>query len=142
MLPLRYAHRWKLASAALLFLIFVVTIVPSRWLWLGAAGGVPLIPGADKWAHGLAFLFLTLWFIGLYQRRSYWWIALGLAGFGAFIEISQKFVGFRSAEWADFAADIVGIVIGLVVARYVGIGGWCERVERRYAPIRPGTYGD
>ena len=55
-------------------------------------------------------------------------VALGLLAFGALIELCQRAVGYRSAEWLDLAADAAGILAGLGIA-LVGAGGWCQRVE-------------
>ena len=51
--------------------------------------------------------------------------------FGVLIEVCQRMVGYRSAEWLDVAADTVGIIAGLALAA-AGLGRWCERFEARY----------
>ena len=79
----------------------------------------------------LAFAFLAVWFAGQYRRSAYWRIAAGLIGFGVLIEICQRAVGYRSAEWLDIGADVAGIVIGLAIG-LAGAGGWCERFEKRF----------
>ena len=37
-------------------------------------------------------------------------------------------LSYRTAEWFDVAADVAGIVAGLLIA-IAGIGGWCLRAE-------------
>ncbi len=58
-------------------------------------------------------------------------IAAGLVGFGVLIEICQRAVGYRSGEWLDVGADVIGIVIGLTIG-LAGAGGWTQRFESRY----------
>ena len=131
MLPLRYALRWQVASAALLLLVLASAMMPAIWLWPDRGQVMNWLDNLDKWAHVLAFVFLAVWFAGQYRRSAYWRIAVGLLGFGALIEICQRSVGYRSAEWLDLGADVVGIVIGLAIG-LAGAGGWSQRFESWY----------
>ena len=141
MLPLRFARRWRTASIVLLILVLIATLMPASWFvpekkiiagWLGET---------DKILHAVTFLLLALWFAGQYRPRSYWRIAIGLLAFGAFIEISQSTVAYRSAEWFDMLANGVGIGVGLTIA-LIGAGGWCLRFENRFASVKAGPGGD
>ncbi|HEX9851572.1 MAG TPA: VanZ family protein, partial [Woeseiaceae bacterium] len=103
-----------------------LTLLPSDWLW-------PDDPAIrfdlqDKWLHGLTFFGLTLWFCGQFRTSSYWRIAVGLLAFGVLIELAQRAVSYRSAELLDLAADLVGIVAGILLA-LAGAGGWTPRFE-------------
>ena len=131
MLPLRYALRWQVASAILLLLVLASALMPAVWLWPDRVRIEDWLTNLDKWAHLLAFAFLAVWFAGQYRPAAYWRIAAGLAGFGVLIEICQRGVGYRSAEWMDIGADVAGIVIGLVIG-LAGTGGWSQRFEERY----------
>jgi VanZ family protein len=131
MLPLRYAPWWRTASGALLVLVLLGAIMPAVWFWPDRGQIVLWFGGIDKWAHAIVFAFLALWFAGQYRPRSYWRIALGLVMFGILIELCQRMVGYRSAEWLDVAADAAGIIAGLMIAA-TGLGGWCQRLETRY----------
>ena len=131
MLPLRYALRWQAASAVLLLLVLASALMPAIWLWPDRVRMEDWLDHLDKWAHLLTFAFLAVWFAGQYRRGAYWRIALGLVGFGILIEICQRAVGYRSAEWLDLGADVIGIVIGLVIG-LAGAGGWSLRVEQWY----------
>ncbi len=125
MLPLRHGKRWRLAGFVLLLGVLVGTIMPTLWLW-------PLprkILQADEWLHLLTFLFLAVWFAGQYSRRSYWRVVVGLTAFGVLIELIQRMISYRSAEWMDLAADVGGIGIGIVIA-LAGLGGWSLRFEQ------------
>lgn len=131
MLPLRYAPWWRIASGILLLLVLAAAIMPAIWFWPDRRELVSWIGEIDKWAHLLVFAFLAVWFAGQYRPRSYWRIALGLLAFGIFIELCQRLVGYRSAEWLDVAADMAGIIAGLLIAA-MGLGGWCQRFEARF----------
>lgn len=128
MLPLRYAPQWRIASALLLLAVLVATLAPAVWFWSDKVKLASWISHVDKWAHVTTFVVLTVWFCGIYRRRSYWLIAVGLTVFGLLIEIFQRVVGYRSAEVIDLIADIIGILIGLGIA-LSGAGGWSLRIE-------------
>ena len=131
MLSLRYALRWQAASAVLLLLVLASALMPAIWFWPDRVRVENWLAHLDKWAHLLTFAFLAVWFAGQYRRGAYWRIALGLVGFGILIEICQRAVGYRSAEWLDLGADVIGIVIGLMIG-LAGAGGWSQRVEQWY----------
>ena len=131
MLPLRYGPWWRAASAILLLLVLAATIMPVIWLWPERREFVNWFGQIDKIAHIIVFAFLSIWFAGQYRPRSYWRIAIGLLAFGILIEICQRLVGYRSAEWLDVAADFLGIIAGLLIA-VAGLGGWSQRFEARF----------
>ncbi len=83
---------------------------------------------SDKWMHGLTFALLATWYSGQYGRHSYWRLVIGLLAFGAFIEICQSLLPYRSAEMADFIADVLGIFTGIMIA-LAGFEGWSLRFE-------------
>lgn len=127
MLPLRHAKRWRIAGIAILSGVLVVSVMPTTWLWPDFPHREMLL--LDKSLHVLTFILLAVWFSGQYQRRSYWRLMVGLAAFGLLIELCQRMVSYRTTEWADLAADILGTGIGLSVA-IAGLGGWSLRFER------------
>lgn len=131
MLSLHFARHWRAASVVLLLAVLAGAIVPAVWLWSDRRDVLSFIGGIDKWVHGLTFAFLAVWFAGQYRKDAYWRVALGLLSFGILIELCQRMVGYRSAEWLDVAADVIGIIAGLSVAA-AGIGGWCTRYETWY----------
>lgn len=128
MLPLQYAPRWRTASIVLLLAVLLAAITPAMWFWSDRVRMVSWIGGIDKWMHVATFATLAVWFAGQYRPRSYWRIAIGLLGFGLLIELCQRMVTYRTAEWFDVAADSIGIIVGLAIAM-LGIGGWCLRFE-------------
>ena len=135
MLPLRYLRYWQIASVVILSLVLAAALMPAVWFWGDMSSGMAWFKGVDKWLHGITFTVLSLWFAGLYQRQSYWRVAVGLLVFGLGIEFCQRMVGYRTADWLDVSADIVGIVVGFAIA-ITGMGGWSLRVERHIAESR------
>jgi len=124
MLPLQYPGRWRAANWLLLSSVFLLAIVPAIW----ATDAMPGWTGLDKWLHGLTFAVLALWMTGQYARDSYGWILLGLALYGALIEVGQSMIPYRSAEWGDLAADLAGLLAGMLVALFA-TGGWSLHAE-------------
>ena len=128
MLPLRYAQRWRATGLFLLVLVLIAALMPAVWFFSDSRQLVSWVVNVDKWLHALTFVFLAVWFSGQYERRAYWRVALGLVMFGILIEVCQRMVSYRSAEWYDLAADVLGVVIGLTIA-WLGMGGWSQRAE-------------
>lgn len=128
MLPLQYAPRWRTASILLLLAVLLAAIMPAVWFWPDRVKIVSWLGAFDKWVHAATFAALAVWFAGQYRARSYWRIAIGLLGYGLLIELCQRMVRYRTAEWSDIAADAIGIIIGLTIATY-GTGGWSVRFE-------------
>jgi hypothetical protein len=131
MLPLRHAIRWQVVSVALLLIVLAGALVPTMWLWPDRLRIESWFDHKDKLAHLLTFAVLAVWFVGQYPRHAYWRIATALVGFGILIELCQRTVGYRTAEWPDIGADIAGIVIGLAIG-LAGAGGWSQRFETWY----------
>ena len=128
MLPLKYSGYWRLAGLILLLVVLAAAVMPAVWLWPDRGRIAVWFGGIDKWAHALAFAVLAVWFAGQYRPRSYWRIAVGLLAYGLLIELCQRSISYRSAEWYDVVADVVGIGVGLLLAT-IGIGGWSLRFE-------------
>ena len=135
MLPLHHTRRWQIASLIILLLVLVATLMPAVWYWDDRFKALSWFQGVDKWFHGITFLVLSMWFTGMYSKRSYWKIGIGLLLFGLIIEACQRMVSYRTAEWLDVGADAAGIILGLVIG-VAGIGGWCLRFEERLAKRR------
>ena len=69
----------------------------------------------DKAYHAIAFAALVLPAAAVFRERLLW-VAIVAFLYGAMIEVIQPFVG-RGAEWADLAANAVGILLGLLFGR-------------------------
>lgn len=120
LLPLRYAQVWATLGAVLLVVTLVLALVPE-------SGQLP-INYNDKFAHGLAFLALMLWFSGVVEMRRLPMLAICLAAYGVLIELLQSFTVTRRPELLDFAADIAGILLGWILA-IAGLRRWCAWLE-------------
>jgi len=97
--------------------VYLLTISPS-------SGQPPLMPYLDKVLHFLIFVLLTF-ILDFCTRRplkeNYYLIFL-LIGFGVFIEVSQYFTGTRSADFFDWFADSLGVLVYLFFAPNISIG--------------------
>ncbi|MEX2495348.1 MAG: VanZ family protein [Woeseia sp.] len=111
----------------MLLLVCVATLTPAVWFMPDMRHTSSLY--ADKWFHGITFVFLTVWFSGQYRRSSWWRLAAGMLAFGALIEVCQQMLSYRSAESLDLAADAAGVAVGLLIA-WAGAGGWSLRIEQ------------
>tara|TARA_Y100001970_G_scaffold64756_1_gene82896 strand:+ start:6196 stop:6573 length:378 start_codon:yes stop_codon:yes gene_type:complete len=98
-------------------LVYLLAITPS-------SGNPPLIPHLDKIVHFLIFLLLTfiLDFCTRRSLRKNYYLIFLLIGFGLFIEISQYFTGTRSADFFDWLADFLGVLVYLFFAPNISIG--------------------
>ncbi len=70
----------------------------------------------DKWLHLLAYALTGGYFFALFTSRTRL-VFIGLGAFGLAIELLQWMVPFRSAEWLDLAADLLGLLLGWLVVR-------------------------
>jgi len=81
----------------------------------------PESPTSDKLNHFTAFFVLAI----LYRvsfKGGYWANFFIAVIYGAFIEFVQSFLPYRSAEYADFVADIFGALCGMFLAFVLEIG--------------------
>jgi len=129
-LPLRYVRRWQIASLFFLAFVLAAALMPVFWFLDDKAGVLSWFARSDKWVHGFTFLTLSIWFTGLFHKKSYWQIGIGLLFFGLIIEACQRLVIYRTADWADVGANTAGIILGLAIGAG-GMGGWCLRAEER-----------
>ena len=80
---------------------------------------VPLQPG-DKVMHMLAFATLGVLAAAGWRDRSIAYLFIGLAGFGAFIEIAQAIPALsRDAQWSDWFADMGAAILALLATRMI-----------------------
>jgi VanZ family protein len=114
-----------IALACYWVIIFVLTHVPSNRL-------MSLIGYNDKLIHASAFAvlaFLLAWALPTNRARFHENVmlagALGML-YAGFDELLQIPVG-RTADWADFLADCIGITVGLV--SYTSIRSYLYRAR-------------
>ena len=99
---------WYLAMVA----VTVLALMPIEHLQL------PVFDWWDKAQNALAFAVLTVWALLLWPVHVLR-VLLGMLAYGAGIEAAQWAVGWRFAEWADLAADAVGVLVA-----WMGVNGW------------------
>jgi VanZ family protein len=106
----RARRHWMALFVALSAATLVVALLPAE--------RAPDSTGWDKLDHALAFGALGV--VGVFALR---WMRRGvvllvplLAALGAAIELLQAFVPSRRADAADFVADVVGAVLGTLLA--------------------------
>jgi VanZ family protein len=51
---------------------------------------------------------------------------------GAALEVLQGMTPTRTPDFADLAADTLGVLVGLALSTTV-LHGWCQRIERLFA---------
>ncbi len=114
---------------------YVAAILPAR--------EAPHVAMWDKLNHMLAFFTLTFLARAAYPRLPVLPLFGLMAGFGAFIEISQA-VPFihRDAEWNDWVADVLATIAGLVLAWPFAILAERRRARRGLASQRGGEASD
>lgn len=134
MLPLQHAGLWRFLSIVLLLGVLAATLSPTLW-FDSKVEALKWFENTDKWLHGLTFMFLSIWFAGLSERRAYWRVAAGLMLFGFIVEGCQLFVSYRMADWLDIAANSAGIVLGLTAAA-AGLGGWGLWADAQYSRLK------
>lgn len=95
---------WRLTFWTCVFAVMVLALIPP----------VPHMPttGWDKSNHLLAFAVLTLLGCWAYPGRTMA-VLLGLLTYGGLIESLQSLTPDRFAEWADWLADGLGLMLGL-----------------------------
>ena len=99
---------WGLAMGV----VTVLALLPIEHLQL------PVFDWWDKAQHALAFMVLTGWALLLWPYAPMR-VALSMMAYGAGLELAQWAVGWRFAEWADLAADAVGVLVAWGLVRWL-----------------------
>ena len=123
MRELRWRWLWLAAGTALVLLVTWLCLRPST-------GSQQWFPHADKVQHAAAFLGLGGLLLALVKRRHYPVVSTALLAFGGAIEVAQYLMPYgRSAEWADLAADGLGIALAALASLAIR-DSWLQRIER------------
>ena len=112
---LKFLNQYK-KTIGFLVLIFVLCLSPSPAV--SKKLGWTISFGFDKWVHaGLYFMLFLIWSTESKQfHKSVVYFVVTASIVGAGIELLQRIVPFhRSAELADFFADISGVLFGYFV---------------------------
>jgi VanZ family protein len=127
MIALRLRRFWLGIGIVGILLAFVLS------LWPHGAPGLERVP--DKLQHLAGYAMVSLWFVGMVERRHYVSVFIGAIVLGGVLEILQSFTETRQGDWADEGADALGALLALILA-YAGLGGWMLKVERRLSSSR------
>ena len=108
----------KLLAARLWRAILALLLIVVSYLALTTSPQQGMDLGWDKLNHTAAFVALgfSAWLGFPAPRYSKHVVLLSLLAYGGAIEILQLWVPGRSCEWADLAADVVGITVGACLA--------------------------
>ncbi len=112
-------HFWVIAWALTIFIQSSFTAVElPKVEWISM----------DKVIHmgvfGLLALLCYISFINLssnniFNKNAYIWTAVLTIIYGASDELHQYFVPNRSSEFADWIADVLGIILALIIIKYI-----------------------
>lgn len=121
----RHPRLWWSLGFALLALITALSLLPIRGPDLD-------LPNSDKLNHALAYSVLMLYFgqlVGGGWRRRLG-VAGGLFAYGIAIELLQSQLPPRTAELADLAANLSGMMIGALLLQ-TALGRLLLAIEQR-----------
>ena len=97
----------------LFVIITLLSVVPIRLS--GSFGPISV----DKFYHVLAY-FCLAFPLPILRPRQTIWVALGIMVFGGLMELVQHLFG-REPSWGDFIANGIGVIVGVTIARQMGI---------------------
>ena len=104
-------------SSTLMIILFVfITLLSLAPIQLSGSFG-PI--DVDKAYHVLAYFCLALP-IPILRPRLTIWVALVIMVYGGLIELVQYSFG-RQGSWADFLANGIGAIFGVMIARFLGL---------------------
>ncbi len=102
---------WWLLRGAFCLCLFVVA-------WLSLAPQVPIPQGfqfSDKLGHVLAYIALGFTATALVSPVAKLALSISVAAFGIALEAAQGQLASRSADLGDVAANLLGLLVGLLV---------------------------
>ena len=100
------ARYWQAITWLLVITVVGLTLWPADKLYE--------VGGSDKLYHLVAYLSLVFP-AALARPRRWYWVVFALIAMGGAIELIQPYV-MRSREFGDFAANSVGVAIGVGIA--------------------------
>ncbi|MGF1643875.1 MAG: VanZ family protein [Thiotrichales bacterium] len=108
---LRYRALWLAIGIAMLGLVGFGS------LYQGPIDG-PEMPHFDKLVHLLMYATLAAWFLQLARSpNAVWLIMIGLAGYGAALEVLQGFFPPRTPSMLDVVANTCGVLLAATLCR-------------------------
>jgi len=114
-------QKWPLLALACSVVVMIACVMPSG-VHTGVAQG-------DKLLHLVIFVVLALVYSLAFNGSVIKTLVVCVA-FGALIEVIQGTLAWRSAEWMDLSADIVGALIGIAICQLIRYRR--QRMNRSY----------
>ena len=125
---------WRLAFLLALWTTMFLLLLPGDavlslkvWVasWLPFSQALEqsrLAEDSDKWVHFSLFAVLGTLATQIWQRqRGFISVLLGLVALAAGTEFLQHYIPGRGASGADFAADVVGLALGVLALKAIGL---------------------
>jgi len=100
----------------MIILFVIITLLSFSPIQMSGSFG-PI--DVDKAYHFVAYFCLALP-LPILRPRLTIWIVLGIMTFGGLIELVQYLFG-RESSWGDFIANGIGVIVGAVIARHMGL---------------------
>lgn len=117
LIKLLYKHKYLISAIAITVVIAVLSLVK-----LGSKQPVSF-KNSDKVAHFIAYFVLTFfWLLASFKLKSIkkTHVALLCLLFGIIIEVLQsEMTSYRSCEYLDMVANLVGVLVGLLIFNYL-----------------------
>ena len=108
---LRFTNVWLTIGFLLAGLVICASLMPNP-------PDLTHMQGGDKVEHGVAYFILTFWFSQIYAKnRVRWTIGITFILLGVAMEYLQGMTGYRTFEYADMAANTVGVLCALLAAQ-------------------------
>ena len=109
---LRFSRLWTAFGVLLVCFVIYLSLAPTQSL-----PDFPFSAG-DKVEHLLTYTAMMFWFGQIFRKRgASFLIAAGFVALGIALEYVQGSTGYRTFEYADMAANGIGVVSGLFLSR-------------------------
>jgi membrane associated rhomboid family serine protease len=106
---------WSFSEEPPLKLLFALVCVVSLWVLFSPGSDTPSIAVSDKLVHGTLFAALAL--TGALAGVPVLALAPGLVVYAGVSEVLQAVLPIdRDGDWHDALADVIGVLIGLLLA--------------------------
>ena len=105
-----------IGSTVTIILFVIITLLSFAPIKLSGSFG-PI--SVDKAYHVLAYFCLALP-LPILRPRLTAWVVLGIITYGGLIELVQ-YLFSREPSWGDFIANGIGVIVGVTIARQMGI---------------------
>jgi VanZ family protein len=120
---LRYRRWWQAIGWMMVSIVVWLSLTPSP-------PAPPALLTWDKAHHFIAYGGLMYWFAQAFARHWRWPVFLCVLGLA--LEFLQGWGGVRTFDLFDLTANVLGVVMGLAVAR-TGLGRLLALADRRLA---------